>query len=316
MTFQDALTNEIFWRYGILAACLIVACLTFLLITKHFFKKNFDSVWKIYKGWLFIVPVVFFTIAAGREVTIVAVTVIAILGFKEFARATGLYYDWWLTIAVYILITAMAVLTLLPDPRLSCRGWFGMFRNFPVFAVAFILTIPIVRNKTKGQLQSVALAILGFIYMGWMFFHLAFLANSSHPYGYLLFLIFAVQINDISAYICGKLFGKKKFRSEISPNKTWGGAIGAMGVSLLMPWLLGFSFSHFGAFQKVLAGLIIGVGGQMGDLSISIIKRDLGIKDMGAVIPGHGGVLDRIDSLIFTAPFYLHMINWFYGIYA
>jgi phosphatidate cytidylyltransferase len=66
--------------------------------------------------------------------------------------------------------------------------------------------------------------------------------------------------------------------------------------------------------QRLLTGLIVGIGGQLGDLSISVIKRDLDIKDMGATIPGHGGILDRIDSLIFTAPMFLHMVNYFYGL--
>src|SRR5207302_1954427 len=103
-------------------------------------------------------------------------------------------------------------------------------------------------------------------------------------------------------------------RTEISPNKTWEGSIGALTFSMILPWIMGFSFPHFAPIHKILAGLIVGVGGQLGDLSISFIKRDLGIKDMGVVIPGHGGILDRIDSLIYTAPLFVHMIHWFFGL--
>ena len=125
----------------------------------------------------------------------------------------------------------------------------------------------------------------------------------------------AVACNDVAAFVSGKLFGGRKLRVEVSPNKTWGGAFGALGISMILPWLLWFSFPHFGPLQLVLTGLIIGIGGQLGDLVISVIKRDLGVKDMGVLIPGHGGVLDRIDSLIFTGPLFFHMSRWFYDLY-
>lgn len=175
--------------------------------------------------------------------------------------------------------------------------------------------MPILRNRAKGQLQAIALAIVGFIYIGWMFGHAAFLANAKYAYGYLFYLLVAVEVNDVAAFTCGKLFGRRKLRSEISPNKTWGGSIGALGVSLALPWLLRFSFPHFGPVELVLAGLIVGIGGQLGDLSMSVIKRDVGVKDMGALIEGHGGILDRIDSLIYTAPLFFHMVRYFHDLY-
>ncbi len=185
----------------------------------------------------------------------------------------------------------------------------------PVYIVSLILVIPIARNRAKGQLQNSALAILGFIYLGWMFSHVGFLANSPHAYGYLLFLLLAVEGSDVAAFISGNLFGRHKLREQISPNKTWGGALGALAVSMALPWLLWFSFPHFGPLQLVLTGLIVGVGGQLGDLTISMIKRDIGVKDMGSLIPGHGGLLDRIDSLIFAGPLFFHMVRWFYDVY-
>ena len=82
---------------------------------------------------------------------------------------------------------------------------------------------------------------------------------------------------------------------------------------MVLPWLLRFSFPHFPPLELILTGLIVGIGGQLGDLSIRVIKRDIGIKDMGAAIPGHGGILDRIDSLIFVAPLFLHMVQFCNG---
>lgn len=79
---------------------------------------------------------------------------------------------------------------------------------------------------------------------------------------------------------------------------------------MALPWGLAFSFPHFDTLEKLLAGLIIGVGGQLGDLSISLIKRDLGVKDMGAALPGHGGILDRVDSLLLVAPAFVYLMRW------
>ena len=189
-----------------------------------------------------------------------------------------------------------------------------MFVALPAFVTTAILLIPILRNRAEGQLQAIALAILGYLYIGWMFGHLAFLANAKNAYGYLLYLIFAVEVNDVAAYTFGKLFGRHPLRSNISPKKTWEGSLGALAVSMALPWLLRFSFPHFGARELILTGLIVGVTGQLGDLSMSVIKRDLGIKDMGALIRGHGGILDRIDSLIYATPLFFHMAGYFHDL--
>ncbi len=143
-----------------------------------------------------------------------------------------------------------------------------------------------------------------------MFGHLAILTISRHAEGYLLFFIFAIAVNDIAAFTFGKLFGRHPLRKNISPQKTWEGAVGATVVSLGLPWVLDFSFPPgLDGLHKLLIGLIIGVGGQIGDLVMSYIKRDLGVKDMGRIIPGHGGILDRFDSMIFAAPLLLHMFS-------
>ena len=93
------------------------------------------------------------------------------------------------------------------------------------------------------------------------------------------------------------------------------GALGALGVSMSLPWLLQFSLPGFGAMELILTGLIVGIGGQLGDLAMSAIKRDLDIKDMGVLIKGHGGILDRIDSLIYAAPLFFHMTRFTQGLY-
>jgi len=239
---------------------------------------------------------------------------LAIFGFKEFARASGLYRDWWMTGAVYAGIVTVGAASLMPHPHGEepGAGWYGFFVATPVFAIALILLIPILRNRARDELQRMSLAIVGFVYIGWMFGHLGFLANTRNAYGFICYIVFATELNDVAAFTFGRLFGRHPLRSKISPSKTWEGALGALAVSMLLPWLFRFSFPFFGAWQLILTGLIVGIGGQLGDLSISVIKRDIGTKDMGATIPGHGGILDRIDSLIYVAPLFMHMANYYY----
>jgi phosphatidate cytidylyltransferase len=314
VSVQTALHSEIFRTYVLIVGGLLVFSGGVLATLDRGLRTNVQPIWVTYRGWLVMVPLVLGSVLLGRVSTIVGCTLVAILGLKEFARATGLYRDWWMTGCVYLATLAMAVVLLVPDPMSGKPGWFGLFTGLPVYAISLVLMVPILRNRIQGQLQMVSLAIVGFVYIGWMFGHLGFLANSTHAYGYLLYLILAVELNDVAGFTFGKVFGRRKLCCQVSPAKTWEGALGALAVSMALPWVLGFSFPHFGATQRLLTGLIVGLGAQLGDLSISVIKRDLGIKDMGASIPGHGGILDRIDSLIYVAPLFLRMVNHFYGL--
>ncbi|HEV7766190.1 MAG TPA: phosphatidate cytidylyltransferase [Thermoanaerobaculia bacterium] len=297
----------------IAGSVLAVAGLT-IAILKWGLKKNAEHAWHAFRGWLIMIPLVIGAILLGRTATIIFFGIVAIAGFTEFARATGLYRDWLITGWVYLGIAGITIVTLISPPGETLIGWYGMFMALPVYVVAGILLMPILRDKTKGQLQLIALGIVGFIYIGWMFGHLAFLANGRNAAGAILFLLFSVPLCDVAAFTFGKMFGRNKMRPNISPNKTWEGSFGALLVGMALPWIFRFSLEGFGTRELILAGLIVGVGSQLGDLSISVIKRDIGIKDMGALIEGHGGVLDRIDSLVYVAPLFFHMTRYFVGL--
>lgn len=310
-----ALADGTVLTYIVVVATLLVSIGLLLVVLTYAFGVRLGAVWSTYRSWLVMIPIVLAVLVVGRVATILGVAVAATFAFREFARATGLCRDRWITGAVHAGIIAVAISSLVEDPWRHVHGWYGLFMALPVYVVSLVLLVPIVRNRSRGQLHNASLAVLGFIYIGWMFSHVGFLANSPHAYGYLMFLLLAVEGTDVAAFTSGKLLGRRKLRDAISPNKTWGGALGALAFAMALPWLLWFSFPQFGWLQLVLAGLIVGIGGQLGDLTLSMIKRDLGVKDMGTLIPGHGGLLDRVDSLIFAAPLFFHMVRWFYDIY-
>ena len=269
---------------------------------------------RTYRSWILIAAIGFIVVFLGRIPTIVGVTLLAIYAFKEFAHASGLYRDSWMTGAVYTGIVTVGIASLVSDPRGEepAPGWYGFFVAVLSLVIASILIITIFRNRARVQFLHISLAIIGFVYIGWMFGHLGFIANTRNAYGFICYIIFATGLTDVAAFTFGRMFGRHPLRSEISPNKTWEGALGALGVAMILPWLLRFSFPFFGPWQLILTGLIVGIGGQLGDLSISVIKRDIGTKDMAATIPGHGGILDRIDSLVYAAPLFMHMAGYYY----
>jgi phosphatidate cytidylyltransferase len=120
------------------------------------------------------------------------------------------------------------------------------------------------------------------------------------------------QLNDVSQYVWGKTLGKHKVVPTVSPNKTVEGLIGGIvtttGLSMLLaPVLTPLSFT-----DSIAAGLMIGAGGFLGDITIGAVKRDIGVKDAGTMLPGHGGVLDRINSLTYTAPLFFHFLRFYY----
>lgn len=298
---HDAIHSPVFLTYAAIVIALLGlagAMLAFFQLALH---RNVRSIWLTYAGWLVMIPTIAVAILLGRLAVVTGVTLLAAFGFREFARATGLDQDRWTATAVYALIVITGVVVALDR--------FDLFLAMPAVATSLLAILPVLRNRVEGQLRAASFSIFGFLLIGWMFAHAAFLADGPNPYGYLIFLILATELNDVGAFTSGRLFGRLPLRSRVSPRKTWGGAIGAIVISLALPWALRFSLPAFSPARLVLVGLLIGVGGQLGDLAMSVVKRDLGIKDFGALIPGHGGILDRIDSLILVAPPFLYLVR-------
>lgn len=310
IALHDPVFRAYFWIVlsSLAIAGAVLAYLQFVL------KKQTASMFKTYWSWIIIAVIGFIVVFLGRVPTIVGITLLAVYAFKEFSHVSGLYRDWWMSAVVYVGILTVGIASVISHPRgeETGTGGYAFFVAVPAFTIALILLIPILQNRAHGELRHISLAIIGFMYIGWMFGHLGLIANARNAYGFICYIIFATGLTDVAAFTFGKIFGQHPLRSEISPNKTWEGALGALAVAMILPWLLRFSFPFFGPWQFILTGLIVGIGGQLGDLSISVIKRDIGIKDMAATIPGHGGILDRIDSLVYAAPLFMHMTAYYY----
>lgn len=155
--------------------------------------------------------------------------------------------------------------------------------------------------------------IAGILYVGWLLSYLVALRSLDGGRNWVFFVLFATFASDTAAFFIGRAWGKHHLAPYISPAKTWEGAIagvfGAIIISLLFTLPTPFKVP-LGYGQAVLLGLVVSVFGQLGDLIESLFKRNMGTKDMGKLLPGHGGILDRIDGVIFASVVVYYYVIW------
>jgi phosphatidate cytidylyltransferase len=182
--------------------------------------------------------------------------------------------------------------------------WYGMFIVFvPVWMFLFLPPLLVLRGRSEGFLRAVGTISSGLMMTVFTLSHMAWLLVSGdvvNPVaggvGLLFFLVVLTQFNDVAQYCWGKLFGRHKVTPHVSPKKTWEGLIGGVATTTLVAALAGPYLTPLDMRWSALAGLILGIAGFLGDITMSAMKRDLGVKDTGGLIPGHGGILDRVDS--------------------
>ncbi len=173
-------------------------------------------------------------------------------------------------------------------------------------------------NRAEGERTAVrwSWSLAGVLYMGWLLSYWILLRNSSSWDGrdWVLLAVFSTFAVDTMAYFVGRAFGRHKMAPTISPGKTWEGAVGGflagMGGVVLLAYVLGLDMAPE---KLVLIGALVGIFAQVGDLVESKLKRVTGVKESGALIPGHGGILDRLDSIVLTGVVVYYCLRWFIG---
>lgn len=310
LNFPEQITFYLTIFLGVLVSCSLIfgvfhkvkpSSLTFNLVQRT------NSWWVIY-----ILFIIF--IGVSRELIYIGFALISFISHREMVSNINLPLTsrrtvFWSYLAIPI------------HYYFAYSGNLILFLTFLPVATLFLLSLrTIIEDEPEKSLQVFAGLHWSLMMTTFTISHVAYLASMppvpGHENGYyslFFFLIFLTSTNDIFQYIAGKVFGKKKISPKISPNKTYagffGGIIGSAG--------LGYAFSSsmpLAQSQCIVLAVVISITGFIGDLNISAIKRYLNVKDMSNFIPGHGGILDRIDSLTFSSIAYFYLV--YYWIYV
>lgn len=260
---------------------------------------------------LVFVPMFIVITRAGGYPFLALVDLIIVLGLMEFyamMRAKGMH--------PYRTIGVISGLTL--STYIFFRS--GEFANFVfTFILIALMGLELARKDNRLAVYHVSTTIFGVIYVAYLASHLVLLrelpTQVGVPYAQgasFVFLVFVVTwASDTGAYAIGSLFGEHTLSPKVSRNKTWEGAFGGVLFAAVAGWVASVTFAgYLAAWEGVVMGVLASMVGLLGDLFESTLKRDAGVKDTSHVIPGHGGVLDRFDSLLFTAPLIYYFLKF------
>jgi phosphatidate cytidylyltransferase len=304
----------VLWIFGAIFVVLAVATVVVWLLGRLKPEKDWTELRLRIRTWWVIVGVFALALNLYRSVSLVLFAFVSFLALREYLslvptrRADRIVLFWaYLAIPLQYLWIGM--------------HWYGMFIVFiPVYAFLLLPMHMVLIGETSGFLRAAGSLHWGLMTMVFALSHVAFLLvlpGSVNPHGggpgLVLDLLLLTEFNDVAQYIWGRTLGRHKVIPKVSPNKTVEGFLGGVATTLLLAWLLAPRLTPLTPGEALLAGVIIGIGGFVGDVVISALKRDLGIKDSGALLPGHGGVLDRIDSLLYTAPLFFHFVWYLHG---
>jgi phosphatidate cytidylyltransferase len=305
---------EVYWMLGSLLAAASVASLTgYVLARRHPLNPAIENLNARIRSWWMMILVGGGALLAGRLAIILLFACISFLALREFvtqapvrrADHSALFICFFLALPVqYVLIGI---------------GWYGLFSIWiPVYCFLALAVAAALFTDTGRFLDRTAATQWGLMVCVYCISHIPALMTLRIP-GYesrvallMVFIVLIAQVSDILQYVWGKLIGRHRISPVLSPSKTVEGLVGGVLSATVFGALLR-PITPFTVPQAALMAFLIAILGFLGGLVMSAIKRDRGIKDWSHLIEGHGGMLDRIDSLCFSAPVFFHLTRYFFS---
>ena len=308
--------NELLWLFGGVAVTLVLATAVGqalrLSVAGPGARATIANVnARIGAWWLMSAAFLVATLTGGVG-SVVLFALVSVLALREFvtlsptSRADHRALAW----AFFVVIPVQYVLVGVQ--------WYGLFSiMIPVYVFLLLATRMVLAGETEGFLERAATVQWGLMACVYCVSYapaLLLLDIDGYDAGsgkLLLFLVVVVQASDVLQFVWGKLLGRRRIAPTVSPNKTWEGFAGGVACATLLGTGLWWA-TPFNPLQAAAMSVLIALAGFAGGLVMSAIKRDRGVKDYGGLLPGHGGVLDRIDSLLFAAPIFFHVTRFFF----
>lgn len=282
-----------------------------------------------------LIPIVLVLILRAPVPVLAGVAgIIALITIHEFLKLTESYGVQPMPLPTYILTAAFfVVLGIASDVPLLSTGQFLVMLAFAAAVAPFLFLTRAMRGEDlRSGYPAAAASVFAFSYIALPMGMLVQLRQQAAGAFYVLYLLLVVWAGDIFAYFVGKSMGRHLMASRISPKKTWEGAVASVVASVAVGWTL-FHYAlplssnmlRMGLIQRrdglfgleqpamgpiIALTIILNIAAQLGDLVESLIKRGAGVKDSGAILPGHGGMLDRIDAMLFAAPVLWYYVAW------
>lgn len=302
--------NELLIVVALIFGILTFASLLFFVIGKIYPNSNLQELKNRTKSWWIMASVFVAATIFNTNISYIAIAFLSFVSFRELYSLLGFRQSdrraiFWAFVSIPIQF------------YLAYIGWYGAFIIFiPVVMFLFLPLRLVLKGDTAGITTSMSLLQWTLMLTVFGISHMAYLLSlpeinnfNAGGRGLLLFLVFLTEMNDVMQFTWGKLLGKHKVIPKVSPNKTWEGLAGGLVCTTAIGYLLAF-LTPLDTLQVLFVSFMIALSGFIGDVVMSSVKRDIGVKDTGSTIPGHGGVLDRIDSLAYTAPTFFHLVYY------
>ncbi|TFH89958.1 phosphatidate cytidylyltransferase [Vibrio ouci] len=301
-----------FYIMVVIVSILVLGTLVYLWLSRQHRDRDYLELKLRIRSWWWMIGIVFVVLYLPLQYTLFFVGFLSFMALKEFlsivpTRMTDRRVIFWAYLSIPFQYYWLSI------------GWYGVYIIFiPVYMFLYLPMVAVLIGDTKGFIRSAGVIHWALMLTVFCISHMAYLLVlpslnlDAGSMGMLLFLLIFTQFNDVCQYVWGKSFGKHKIVPKVSPNKTWEGFVGGALTVIVASYFVAPYLTPLTGVQGLVAGVIIAFSGFIGDLVISSVKRDLKIKDTSQFIPGHGGILDRIDSLMFTAPLFFHYIYYLY----